>query len=354
MRGWFPLSGRLFSSEKCSYCSELIRRTHKICGERQSHFVSIEFSFERHIVRNWRDRWNAPGSIWWHRHTFAIRKIAVHAVGTVLGWMSYAHDVCMCMFLDARFFIHSPFPSTCLCWGDGRINVRARACNRFVGLWMCVRPCVVYVERGRCSPCTPIHLRKNFPYANGNKWLISHFLLVAFLLHTALVGVLEDTGNSSQVERATDDPKCICHWKNGTRYEEQNKFANFSMKNKCDHDNAHSHLMLDAFSCSAIVDDEMRRRCSTMMMTICNENDVEMIWVVPYGHMPLQMRRTLHAFPLRSPHVLIKSLDTAHEKKNAPYPLHVWVGRLRRVPGIFSCSSLAHTGASWTHSQSTS
>lgn len=49
----------------------------------------------------------------------------------------------------------------------------------------------------------------HFSYANGNKWLVSHFLLVAIFRFA----VLEDTGNSSQVERATDDAKCICHRK---------------------------------------------------------------------------------------------------------------------------------------------
>lgn len=43
--------------------------------------------------------------------------------------------VCLCWAGEDRFSIRSRFSS--LCRSDGRINVRA--CNRFVGLWMCVR-----------------------------------------------------------------------------------------------------------------------------------------------------------------------------------------------------------------------
>lgn len=67
----------------------------------------------------------------------------------------------------------------------------------------------------------------------------------------------------------------------GTRYKEQNKIANFRWKISA------TMTARIPIRCStllhAVQSLMMGRRCSTMMMTICNENDVEMIWVVPYG-----------------------------------------------------------------------
>lgn len=91
------------------------------------------------------------------------------------------------------------------------------------------------------------------------------------------------------------------------------------MKNKCDHDGAHSHSMLDASSCSAIVDDgtTMLDDDDDDMQWKWRRNDMgSAVWVVCHYKCDAHYTHFLFALHMRSSNRLIP-----HEKKNA---LHVW------------------------------